>query len=37
MSIAGAVFVVILGYVLRRRNAERAAAQLPPNAPPGSH
>lgn len=37
MSIAGALFVVILGYVLKRRNAERAAAHLPPNAPPGSH
>jgi YjbE family integral membrane protein len=37
MSIAGALFVVILGYLLKRRNASRAAAQLPPSAPPGSH
>jgi YjbE family integral membrane protein len=37
MSIAGALFVVILGYLLRRRNASRAAAQLPPGTPPESH
>ncbi len=37
MSIAGALFVVILGYLLKRRNASRAAGQLPPGTPPGSH
>jgi hypothetical protein len=26
MSIAGALFVVVLGYLLKRRNAHRAAA-----------
>jgi YjbE family integral membrane protein len=32
MSIGGALFVVILGYVLKRRNASRAAGQVPPGA-----
>jgi YjbE family integral membrane protein len=32
MSIAAALFVVILGYVLKRRNASRAAGQVPPGA-----
>ncbi|MEQ5839705.1 TerC family protein [Paraburkholderia acidicola] len=30
MEIAGALFVVIVGYLLRRRNARRAAGQTPP-------
>ncbi|CAG4890646.1 TerC family protein [Paraburkholderia saeva] len=32
MSIAGALFVVIVGYALKRRNERREAAQAPPGA-----
>jgi hypothetical protein len=32
MSIACALFVVIAGYALKRRNARREAAQAPPGA-----
>ncbi|CAG4888759.1 TerC family protein [Paraburkholderia gardini] len=33
MSIAGALFVVIVGYALKRRNARREATQAPPGPP----
>jgi hypothetical protein len=32
MSIAGALCVVIVGYLLKRRNVSRAADHLPPGA-----
>jgi YjbE family integral membrane protein len=32
MSIAGAAFVLIVGFLLKRRNANRAAGQVPPGA-----